>query len=341
MANTVPGESSFASRMEITRDTLWLIQDYPFTGSGLASFPGQYSTYVRVIFVPVFFYSHNLYTDIALEQGLPGLAALLLILAGTGWILVGSLAAKPSPNYLASACLAGLVVVALHGLVDDALYGMGGTPLIFLIAGIAISLQSPLIKVREEAQDSLTAQRKASSTARGWLLGGGLALLVLAGAGLAFAKPLASAWNANMGAVAMARIQAGEQPNSFDEIQALQPEFGPALEPFHKALAQNPHNLTALYRLGIHAYYGNDFEKAKTYLLSAHEQNPDHRGIQKLLGYSYTWTGDALNAKSVLMNIPEAGDEMDAYAWWWRTQNQEIFANLASQMAGTLREPGR
>jgi hypothetical protein len=338
VANTVPGESSAGSRVEITRDTLQLIRDYPFTGGGLASFPGLYSTYIRVILVPVFFYSHNLYTDIALEQGLPGLAAFLLILAGTGWKLLTSLAARPSRNYLAGACLVGLVVVILHGLVDDAIYGMGGTPLIFLIAGMAISLQITAAEERKEQKDSLITQRKMPSIARNWLLGSALALLGLGGVGLVFAKPLNSTWNANMGAVAMSRIQVGERPETFDEIQALQPKLEPVLEPFHKALDQNPHNITALYRLGIYAYYGNDFEKAKVYLLSAHTQNLDHRGIQKLLGYTYTWTGNGLKAKELLINIPEAGEEMDAYTWWWGTQNQANLANLASRMADQLRQ---
>ena len=334
MANTVPGESSAGSRVELARDTLQLIRDYPFTGGGLASFPGLFSTYIRVIQVPVFFYSHNLYTDIALEQGIPGLAAFLLTLAGAGWRLINSLADRTSRNYLAEACLVGLVVVILHGFMDDALYGMGGTPLIFLIAGITFSLQTTAAKESKEQKESLITQRKMSSAALGWAL----ALLGLGGAGLVLAKPLASAWYANMGAVTMSRIQLGKWPVSFNESRALQPKLKPALEPFNKALTYNPNNLTALYRQGIYAYNGNDFEKAKTYLQSAHTQNPDHRGIQKLLGYTYTWTGEALKAKELLVNIPEAGEEMDAYSGWWGTQNQANWANLASQMANQLRQ---
>jgi len=338
VANTVPGESSAGSRVEITRDTLQLIRDYPFTGGGLASFPGLYSTYIRVILVSVFFYSHNLYTDIALEQGLPGLVAVLLILAGTGWKLFSNLVAKPSLNYLADACLVGLMVVILHGLVDDALYGMGGTPLILLIPGLAVNLQITASTGVQEQKGSVIRQQKNPFTARNWLLGSALTLIGLGGAGLVFAKPLASTWYANMGAVSMSRIQLGKWPVSFDESRALQVQLEPVLDPLNKALAQNPNNLTALYRLGIYAYNGNDFEKAKVFLLSAHAQNPDHRGIQKLLGYTYTWTGDALRAKALLINIPEAGEEMDAYTWWWGIQNQANLANLASQMAEQLRK---
>jgi hypothetical protein len=341
VANTVPGESSAGSRVEITRDTLQLIQDFPFTGGGLASFPGLYSTYIRVILVPMFFYSHNLYTDIALEQGLPGLVAFLLILAGTGWKLLGSLASRPTHNYLTGACLVGLTVVVLHGLADDALYGMGGTPLIFLMSGLVVSLQTMASEKIQEPKDGFIDQQKKPIMARGWLYGSALTLLALGGIGLVFAKPLASAWYANLGAVAMARIQLGEQPDSFDEILAIQRQLRPVLTPLNRALTQNPNNFSALYRLGIYAYYGNDFEKAKDYFESAYIQNRSHRGVHKLLGYTYTWGGDISKAQALLANIPEAEAEMDAYSWWWTTQNRVDLSLLAQQLATRLRDTGK
>jgi putative inorganic carbon (HCO3(-)) transporter len=340
-ANTMPGEANAGSRVEITRDTLQLIRDYPFTGGGLASFPGLYSTYIRVIMVPIFFYSHNLYTDIALEQGLPGLVAFLLILAGTCWKLLGSLTSRPTHNYLAGACLVGLTVVVLHGLADDALYGMGGTPLIFLMSGLVFSMQTMAPERIQEPKYGLIDQQKKPITAHGWLYASALILLGLGGIGLVFAKPLASAWYANLGAVAMARIQLGEQPDSFDEILAIQGQLKSVLTPLNRALAQNPDNFTAIYRLGIYSYYGNDFEKARDYFESAYIQDRSHRGVQKLLGYAYTWGGDLTKAQALLGNIPEAGEEMDAYTWWWATQHREDLSLLAQQLATRLRDTSK
>jgi hypothetical protein len=73
-------------------------------------------------------------------------------------------------------------------------------------------------------------------------------------------------------------------------------------------------------------------------LESAYARNPGHRGIQKLLGYTYTWAGNFLNAKPLLSKIPEAKEEMTTYSWWWGTQKRADLAEFASQMATQLQQ---
>lgn len=343
MANALPGAADAASRMEITRNSLQLIRDYPFTGGGLASFPGLYSTYIRVIQVPEFFYSHHLYIDIALEQGLPGLAAFLVLIAGTAWMLLYNLAANPSLNQLAAASLAGLVVVLIHGFFDDALYGMGGTPLLFLLPGIAASLwlnHHDRVQALEGStpEGSTSPHRMFLPKVRSWVWRGALVVLGLGGVSLALAKPLRSAWYANLGAVDMSRLQLLVWPDSLTETGIPQSRIEPIIDRFDRALEQNPNNPTALYRLGIFAYDGKDFGNALGYLVSAYEQNPGHRGIKKLLGYTYTWRGDWVEAQSLLKQIPEAEEELNTYTWWWGTQNRPDLAELASQMAARLQK---
>lgn len=342
-ANVLPGQADASSRITIARNTIQLIRDYPFTGGGLAAFPSLYSTYMRVIQVPEFFYSHNLYLDVALEQGLPGLAAFLFLMAGTIWLLLRSLAADPSHNHLAAASLAGLAVVLLHGFLDDALYGMGGTPLLFFLPGIAASLwmtnegriQAP---ESEAPQGSPPSHRKSSPRGRGWAWGSLLVVLGLGSMALFLVKPLRSAWYANLGAVAMSRFQLLIWPDTLATPRNPQAKIEPIIDLFDKALAQNPNNPTALYRLGIFAYYGNDFVKAAGYLKSASTQNQGHRGIQKLLGYTYTWTGNWVEAQALLERIPEAREELNSYSWWWGTQNRADLAELASQMLSRLQK---
>ena len=335
-ANAIPGKADAGSRVVITRNTLQLIRDYPFTGGGLASFPGLYSIYIRVIHVPEFFYSHNLYIDVALEQGLPGLAAFLGILAATVWMLFNNLAANPSRHHLAGASLASLTVVLLHGFLDDALYGMGGTPLVFLIPGIVTGLQLRGTEKVLGPRDDILPRRKLSPTTLIGVLGS--LAIVLGLGGVAFAKPLASAWYANLGAVAMSHLQVLVWPDSLTYINNYQARIEPIIAQFDRALQQNPNNSTALYRLGILAYNQNNFMKARGYLETAYTHNRSHRGIQKLLGYAYTWTGDALKAKDLLIMFPEAGDEMSVYTWWWETHDQANLSNLANQMAIQLQQ---
>ena len=75
-----PGFPSASSRSQLAVDALRLVGDFPFTGGGLNAFPGLYSEYLRVIPHYLFGYSHNLYLDVSIEQGLAGLAALLAVL---------------------------------------------------------------------------------------------------------------------------------------------------------------------------------------------------------------------------------------------------------------------
>lgn len=336
-ADSLPGMESAGSRLELARDTLQLVRDYPITGAGLASFSWQYSTYIRLIQVPVFYYSHNLYTDIALEQGLPGLAAFLLILAGAIWVLWKSLK-NVSPKYgLPGACLVGLVVMVLHGTMDDALYGMGGTPLLLLIPGVLVSLQNPGVE-RLKRQDNPIYRRVLTSISRTRLLGVAFILLLIGSLAGVFAKTLASTWYANQGAVAMSRLQHYVWPYSSSELATLPPQTESVNELFEKSLAWDANNATALYRMGILRYNQWDFDDAVTFLEPVSGQISSHRGIQKLLGYTYTWTGETLKAKDLLIHFPEAVEELDAYTWWWDTQNQADLAMRAQQMAAQLRD---
>jgi hypothetical protein len=54
------------------------------------------------------------------------------------------------------------------------------------------------------------------------------------------------------------------------------------------------------------------------------------------LGYDYVWLGQFDRAASLLARIPEAGDELGVYAWWWGTQGREDLAERAAQMAVRL-----
>ena len=74
-----------AAARKASGDTSYVILagDFPFTGGGLGAFSGLYSTYILVIFVPLFTYSHNFFLDVAVEQGWFGLAALVVMLVGS------------------------------------------------------------------------------------------------------------------------------------------------------------------------------------------------------------------------------------------------------------------
>ena len=75
-----------------------------------------------------------------------------------------------------------------------------------------------------------------------------------------------------------------------------------------------------------------DYPQAIHYLKIAYQSDPAHRGIQKALGYSYTWAGDFQNAYALLAILPEAPRELESYAAFWQQQGRPDLAANAVEM---------
>jgi len=332
----LPGLPSGASRVDLALDTIRIILDFPFTGGGLRAFPGLYSSYILVIPFLFFEYSHNLYLDVFLEQGLLGGLTLMIVLLGS-LLLAGTWLMKnrefKSKALLQLAVMASLVVLLIHGLVDDALYSMRGTPLLFLVPGIGVALRS---------QEALATAETGHKRRINWgkLIGMSALLVfsVMVALGLFAFKPVKASWLANFGSIYMAKAELYDFPSgSFDYF----PEEG-SLEQakgyFERALLADPRNTTANYRLGIIASEERDFQAAIPYLETAFQGNDRHRGIRKVLGYNYAWTAQPDLAAEMLAEIPEARQELEVYVWWWEMQGRSDLANYAQSALSQMSE---
>jgi len=324
----LPGSNSSISRLELFANTLPLAADFLYTGGGLAAFPGLYSQYVMVLPFFQFGYSHNLYLDLALEQGVLGLAAFLVIAAASLWMLA---AGERSPT-LRWAGIAGLLVVLTHGLVDDAMYGIQGTPLLFALPGLAAAIY------RYEENTKRETPISQSSWRVGLAIFATIGLLSLGLIGLATKGAIGSAWYANLGAVRLARYElVGFPSGKWQETLDLE-ALSPAIELFNTSLRHNPENVTANFRLGALAMIGKDFRTAQAFLERANAADPSHRGIRKVLGYSYAWSGELERAASLLGGIPEARRELEVYVWWWRDRGSPDLSQFAAEMLNRLAE---
>ena len=145
LANRLPGLTNGSSRLNLALGALRLIGDFPLTGGGLGSFAGLYSQYIEVTPFFLFAYSHNFLLDVALEQGVIGGVTVLGIYVGSVWLAARQAASTGRESLLSWAALAGLLAVCLHGLVDDALYGGPGTPLLFLLPGYVVALRDTAV----------------------------------------------------------------------------------------------------------------------------------------------------------------------------------------------------
>lgn len=327
LANRLPGAATADSRAAIFGNTLHLLGDFPFTGGGLDAFPGLYSQYILVIPQRIFNYAHNLYLDVALEQGVAGLLALAVMLLGALWLL-GQKQDEPKTDesyvWLRWAVITGLLVMIGRGFVDDAFYGNRGTPLLWVLPGLAVALS------RATTNQSFLSRLSMAQ----W---GVVALVLLVPIGLNFLRPQGrAAWVANLGAVQMARVELANWPtNEWDDGRAL-PALYPAEQLFMRALEIYPANRTAHHRLGMVAMLRQDFETAVGHLEAAYQTDSTHTGIRKSLAYSYLWVGQFDRAQMLLSELAEARDELKVYAWWWRNQGRDDLAGQAESMFSLL-----
>ena len=325
LANLIPGADTAQSRVDIARNTLYLIEDFPFTGGGLASFAGLYSRYILLIPNFIFGYSHNLYLDIFLEQGLIGFTVFFVVIIGSLVLLV----TRQMDQVMRWAILAAMVTLLLHGMIDDAIYGVEGTALLFIIPGLIIAAS------RLPSVDAVSSQPEMPGF---W----GQTLIVLAPIAAILILFLASgfgrdAFYANLGAVYMARSELAEFPQDEWVTKDHLPVLAQAEAFFNRSLKLNPFQRTSNQRMGLLAVDRQDFPNAVTYLERAHQAAPAHPNINKALGYAYAWNGSKTQAAQLLRNIPGSINELETYSWWWIQQGRNDLSLIAATLADALR----
>jgi O-antigen ligase len=317
-------------RIELIRQALLIINDFPITGGGLGSFPGLYSQYV--LSIPNYFIlnSHNMFVDVAVEQGVIGGFVFASIYGISIWQICSLIKQKqPRGSYIMNlAVLISLVVAVLHGMVDDYIYGGKGTILAFALIGMASGVYTNGY-TETGLEDQPVLMKQVLSRRNVYYIS-----LILSIFSVVFFlnnyNKLRSAWYANLGAVEMARIElAGFPTNKWTESSILS-DLAPAEASLHSSLQFDPVNRVANQRLGMISMLRRDFDTAATYLEIAHIQAPSHRGIIKSLGYCYVWLGDMKKALPLLLQIHEAKEELDVYSWWWTVQGRSDLSKNAS-----------
>jgi hypothetical protein len=331
------GDGVVISRSELIRSGLWILHDFPFTGGGLSSFPGLYSQYVLVIPYYSILNSHNMFLDVAVEQGIAGGISFSLIYLIAAWQLLTALRDDHSAQmrWLLYAASISLFTAIFHGMVDDYIYGGRGTILAFAPVGMALLVSR--ITYRTQLVKKVVAQqvhqRSWDFSARTfiWII----PVILLAAV---FWKPIAAQWYANLGAVKLAKLDLVNYPaNRWPEEKDPQ-QWRPAEADLQQALSYEADNQTANHRIGLMRLVSRNFEPATQYLLKAYDKDPVNRGIVKNLGYSYLWHGELDQAQAVLLRIPETKYELDIYVWWWDVHDRHDLAKNAFDLASRFND---
>ncbi len=294
------------TRLEYAVNTLYLIADYPL-GGGFASFSGLYSRYILGIAYVFIESSHNLYLDLAQEQGIFALAAFVYLLADAG----GRAAFRAGVSLPARAALSSLIVLAVHGFFEAPLYTSPALPLLLL--PLALAPVSP--RTTASSSHPITAPRSRPLIASSRYLLVLLPLLLL---------PL------QLPAARQAQIELRDWPRA-------RPDQTPAetLAPLRPAYRRNlhllPEHFASHYRLGLIALQERDFAPAVFHLQAAYRRKSAHPGVRKALAYAYVWNGDLRKALPLLHALPEARQDLAHYARWWPTQGRGDLSELARQ----------
>ena len=308
----------FEERLEISKNTIQLAGDFPFTGGGLGAFPGLYSRYILVIpylFIPT---SYNLFQEIALEQGSIGCLAYASILVGGAFLLIHQFWARrmePEQNLLSLAALAGYWAVIAAGMLDTTLYE--GLDILFLLIIPGFSV------LAFEAPHKF----KSGGYYPDILMAAGLFVLLIS-----LGRNLFAVYYANLGAVEMARLDLAGWPWEGNQEPKVIEDYQVVTQYFQMAKRLDDGNSTANYRLGMLAVGRQDFPEGCRYLKRAFVTSPNHRGIIKNLGFCYVWLGNLDSATAYLRGVPEASYELEVYSWWWGTQNRNDLSDYANQM---------
>lgn len=288
-------DPSTASRPQLWRWARDIIADYPFTGSGLGATMMVHASYQLIIHVGFISHMHNLPLQIGVEQGIPGMASFLVLLALALANLI--VAYRRRGNlWLIAGATASLTALLVHGVFDSVPYYSSLVSITFLPLGFALGLTGR----PHSAQARGAASRFSPAT-----LVAVLVLVITASmAAVLFLRPGQAALQTNLGAVAQTRAELGvytwpEWPIQDALRRSPQVDLAPAIARYQAALAIDPQQPSANRRLGQIEMSQGLYDAARRRLETAYRGAPERQVNRYLLGESYAIAGQVAEAANL------------------------------------------
>jgi O-antigen ligase len=309
------GETAMG-RVAIWQSMLPLVGDYFFTGSGLQSTMMVYSSYVLLLHVGFLSYAHNLYLQIAIEQGIPGLLAFIWLIGSAVRTVLNPEADRIPGLSLRIAALASLVVLVVHGMVDAVPYVSLTVPVMFLPIGAAFAFHispSEAPKFADAAQPSARRGRRIAIA---------IGMIGIVALGALLLPAFQSMLQTNLGAVAQTRAELSQYRWPDWPIQdalrrSPEVDLAPAIVYYEAALRSDPHNPSANRRLGQIELSRGDYGAAQERLAEAYVSAPWQRATRQLLGESYAISGDTAQAATLWRTVDLDRGQLALRQWWY------------------------
>jgi O-antigen ligase len=333
-------------RLEVYRNSVYLIQDFPLTGIGLSDvFAMVYSRYALLIQVPFLTYSHNLFLEIWLDQGLLGILSFLSLIAAF-YLFVGRVLShlprikEKAPSAVFQGCWLGVTATLIHGLFDARQYADSWTlPVLFVLLGLAVGTGLGIVQTGQNTpsrrtfvgSEYLPRRLRAEHLAVYFIL-----VLTCLSLGFALYKPLLAVVHANLGSVYQAKGELA--PNLTDGERQWYLHLAKAH--YDKAISCAPDNHTAQQRLGRLALDAGRYEEGAAHLELAYQAAPSSFATRKALGLAYVWVGRLDEAEPLLRGVKDIVQELNTWGWWRSTRGEDRLAINAYRMSLRL-EPGQ
>ncbi len=330
--DTLPRGATVISRLKLWRDSLTLIGDYPFTGSGLGSTEMVYSSYVLLLHVGfIDRHVHNLLLQIAVEQGLPGLVIFLGLLGLALGELVRWYRRGDGVDTLRWAATAAVIALLGQGLGEAGNYN--GPPVLIGFLPLGFALGCVRQRVSKEPPPILTRYARLVRPILGLAAGLVLALLLLPASRAVF--------QANLGAVAQTRAELSvyhwpEWPIQ-DAVRRSSPvNLAPAVTHYRAALALDPANAAANRRLGQIELSLGQYPAARQHLAAAYAAAPNQRATRQLLGEAYALAGDIEQAAALWQTIDVSQGQLKLRQDWYVSVGEAEQGNQLEKVAAKL-----
>jgi tetratricopeptide (TPR) repeat protein len=140
-------------------------------------------------------------------------------------------------------------------------------------------------------------------------------LAALALLGLWSPAAILGRWQANLGAVAQARVELPRWPEQSSLAIRRQADLAPAERYYAQALADNPQDAVANERLGEIELARGDYLPAIQHLAAAHQADPGSYAARYSLGYAYVGAGRLAEAAAVLAGLDNIVGDLNSQSW--------------------------
>jgi O-antigen ligase len=317
LVGQIPDPSgSMRSRLDLWQDSLALVRDYIFTGSGLQTYWMVYSIYGILIHTPFIAHSHNSFLQVWIEQGLLGVLAVVwgaAVLVTWVWKAIDQNNVPP----LGWAGLAALFAASVHGIVDVVFYVERTLPIIGLLLGFAALTKVELLKNNASFQ----LWRRPV-----WALPAVIGVSLVGG--LIFRHALASFWYANLGSISQTKAELIEyDPEHFDNptLDKIRQnlDLSTAQADFENSIAFQADNLTSLQRLSEIALSRGDYSQALGWMKTVWDAGHRDPVTRLLYGDALVASGNIETAAQILQGLTWAESRLMGQAFYRYLRNQD------------------